>query len=251
MCTFSTTLTTGSYLHSLANGCVHTGTWCSSTSACWAFRSTGKRANSCQRRGSVFSAWSWNQRARLTQERAQSELNCFKTLSGRMAVPLKLFQRLLGHMAAAAVTVLLGLLHMRPLQHWLHGRIPRWAWKRGTQRVQITPACRKNFSQKVGQISRSFGQECPWSRGHRLVSHVQWARSIRGLECNTEAPARLCAKVPTTPFRDQVVNLQALPLEEADPALALLCPVRALRQYRIHSSRKALCYRLSFALSFI
>ncbi|XDV14355.1 hypothetical protein PO909_014626 [Leuciscus waleckii] len=38
-------------------------------------------------------------------------------------------------------------------------------------------------------------------------------------------------KVPTTPFRDQVVNLQALPLEEADPALALLCPVRALRAY--------------------
>ncbi|KAL0179569.1 hypothetical protein M9458_025011, partial [Cirrhinus mrigala] len=28
---------------------------------------------------------------------------------------------------------------------------------------------------------------------------------------------------------DQVVRLQALPPEEADPALALLCPVRALR----------------------
>ncbi|KAL0194781.1 hypothetical protein M9458_008353, partial [Cirrhinus mrigala] len=38
-------------------------------------------------------------------------------------------------------------------------------------------------------------------------------------------------KVPTTPFHDQVVNLQALPLEEADPASALLCPVRALRIY--------------------
>ncbi len=38
-------------------------------------------------------------------------------------------------------------------------------------------------------------------------------------------------KVPTTPFCDQVVNLQALPSEEADPALALLCPVRALRIY--------------------
>ncbi len=38
-------------------------------------------------------------------------------------------------------------------------------------------------------------------------------------------------KVPTTPFRDQVVNLQALPSEEADPALALLCPVKALRIY--------------------
>ncbi len=35
-------------------------------------------------------------------------------------------------------------------------------------------------------------------------------------------------KVPITPFRDQVLNLQALPSEEADPALALLCPVRAL-----------------------
>ncbi len=38
-------------------------------------------------------------------------------------------------------------------------------------------------------------------------------------------------KVPTTPFCDQVVNLQALPSEEADPALAFLCPVRALRIY--------------------
>ncbi|KAI2646640.1 8-amino-7-oxononanoate synthase [Labeo rohita] len=38
-------------------------------------------------------------------------------------------------------------------------------------------------------------------------------------------------KVPTTPFRDQVVNLQALPPEEADPALASLCPIRALRIY--------------------
>ncbi len=38
-------------------------------------------------------------------------------------------------------------------------------------------------------------------------------------------------KVPTMPFRDQLVNLQALPREEADPAIALLCPVRALRIY--------------------
>ncbi len=38
-------------------------------------------------------------------------------------------------------------------------------------------------------------------------------------------------KVPTTPFRDQVVSLQVMPPEEADPALALLCPVRALRHY--------------------
>ncbi len=40
----------------------------------------------------------------------------------------------------------LGLLHMRPLQHWLHGRVQRWAWQRGTHRVTITPACRQAFS---------------------------------------------------------------------------------------------------------
>ncbi|XDV15586.1 hypothetical protein PO909_015637 [Leuciscus waleckii] len=33
------------------------------------------------------------------------------------------------------------------------------------------------------------------------------------------------------PFETRGVNLQALPLEEADPALALLCPVHALRAY--------------------
>ncbi len=39
-------------------------------------------------------------------------------------------------------------------------------------------------------------------------------------------------KVPTTPFRDQVVNLQALPSEEADPALALLCPLKSIAHIR-------------------
>ncbi len=62
------------------------------------------------------------------------------------AAPLKQFQRLLGHMAAAAAVTPLGLLHMRPLQHWLHGRVPRWAWQSGTLRVQVTPACRQTFT---------------------------------------------------------------------------------------------------------
>ncbi len=35
--TFSTTSTTGSYLLSLGISCANTGTWCSHTSACWAF----------------------------------------------------------------------------------------------------------------------------------------------------------------------------------------------------------------------
>ncbi len=87
-----------------------------------------------------------SQTARLTQERAQSVLNCLNTFKNRTVAPLKQFQRLLGHMAAAAAVTPLGLLHMRPLQHWLHGRVPRWAWQSGTLRVQVTPACRQTFT---------------------------------------------------------------------------------------------------------
>ncbi len=66
--------------------------WCSRTSASWAFGSTGKRANSCRCRGSLFSVWSLdsvNQTARLTQEHAQSVLNCLNTFKNRTAAPLK------------------------------------------------------------------------------------------------------------------------------------------------------------------
>ncbi len=57
--------------------------------------------------------------ARLTEERAQAVLNCLSSFRGSNVVPLKQFQRLLGHMASAAAVTPLGLLHMRPLQHWL------------------------------------------------------------------------------------------------------------------------------------
>ncbi len=83
---------------------------------------------------------------RLTEEHAQSVLNCLSSFRGRTVVPLKQFQRLLGHMASAAAVTPLGLLHMRPLQHWLHSRVPRWAWRRGALRVNITQGCRRYFS---------------------------------------------------------------------------------------------------------
>ncbi len=51
-----------------------------------------------------------------------------------------------GHMASVAAVTPLGLLHMRPLQHWLHSRVPRWAWRRGALRVNITQECRRSFS---------------------------------------------------------------------------------------------------------
>ncbi len=83
--------------------------------------------------------------ARLTEEGAQAVLNCLSSFRGRNVVPLKLFQRLLGHMASAAAVMPLGLLHMRPLQHWLHSRVPRWAWRHGTLRVGITQQCRRSL----------------------------------------------------------------------------------------------------------
>ncbi|KAL0168633.1 hypothetical protein M9458_036855, partial [Cirrhinus mrigala] len=78
-----------------------------------------------------------NMTARLTNERAQSVLNCLNSFRHKTAAPLKTFQRLLGHMAAAAAVTPLGLLHMRPLQ---------WAWHRGTLRIGVSPQCRRLFS---------------------------------------------------------------------------------------------------------
>ncbi len=49
-------------------------------------------------------------------------------------------------MASAAAVTPLGLLHMRPLQHWLHSRVPRWAWRCGALQVNITQECRHSFS---------------------------------------------------------------------------------------------------------
>ncbi len=66
-----------------------------------------------------------NLTACLSEEHAQSMLRCLESLQRKRAVPLKRFQRLLGHMASSAAITPLGLLHMRPLQRWLHDRVPR------------------------------------------------------------------------------------------------------------------------------
>ncbi len=147
-----------------------------------------------------------NQTARLTQERAQSVLNCFKTLSGRTAVPLKLFQRLLGHMAAAAVTVPLGLLHMRALQStsalalWPNPEV-------GVETRHLPGSDYTGLPQDLQAVVRSLvpsGRSAPGAGiqaccgihrclDHRLGSHVQRARSIRGLD---GSPTALAYQLP-------------------------------------------------------
>ncbi len=97
-------------------------------------------------------------------------------VQNRTAAPLKQFQRLLGHMVAAAAVTPLGLLHMRPLQHWLHGRVPRWAWQSGTLRVQVTPSCRQTFT--------------PWSDLSFLRAGVPLEQVSRHAVVYTDASAK-------------------------------------------------------------
>ncbi len=85
------------------------------------------------------------------------------------------FQRLLGHMASSAAITPLGLLHMRPLQRWLHDRVPRWAWRHGTYRVSLTPSCRRTFS--------------PWSDLAFLRAGVPLEQVSRHVVVSTDASA--------------------------------------------------------------
>ncbi len=118
------------------------------------------------------------------------------------AVPLKHFQRLLGHMASSAAITPLGLLHMRPLQRWLRDRVPRWARRHGTYRVSLTPSCRRTFSPWSDCLSSgrsspraSIQACCCFNRRlcHGLGGHVQRARSRGALD---RAPAAVAYQLP-------------------------------------------------------
>ncbi len=128
--------------------------------------------------------------ARLTEERAQAVLNCLSSFRGRNVVPLKQFQRLLGHMASAAAVTPLGLLHMRPLQHWLHSRVPRWAWRRGTLRVGISQQCRCSLSPWTDLAFLRAGVPLEQVSRHTVVttdaSSMGW-----GATCNGQAASGL------------------------------------------------------------
>ncbi len=128
--------------------------------------------------------------ARLTEERAQAVLNCLSSFRGRNVVPLKQFQRLLGHMASAGAVTPLGLLHMRPLQHWLHSRVPRWAWRRGTLRVGISQQCRRSLSPWTDLAFLRAGVPLEQVSRHTVVttdaSSTGW-----GATCNGQAASGL------------------------------------------------------------
>jgi hypothetical protein len=88
--------------------------------------------------------------AKLSEARIQSIQRVLALFVQGRAIPLKTFQRLLGLMAAAAPVCRLGLLHMRPLQHWLQGRVQPRAWRAGTERLVITRSCLETLAPWFG-----------------------------------------------------------------------------------------------------
>ncbi len=125
----------------------------------------------------------------------EQALPCAENLSlssfrGRNVVPLKQFQRLLGHMPSAAAVTPLGLLHMRPLQHWLHSRVPMWAWRHGTLRVGISQQCRRTLSPWTDLAFLQAGVPLEQVFRHTVVttdaSSTGW-----GATCNGQAASGL------------------------------------------------------------
>ncbi len=128
--------------------------------------------------------------ARLTEERVQAVLNCLSSFRGRNVVPLKHFQRLLGHKASTAAVTPLGLLHMRPLQHWRHFRVPRWAWCRGTLRVGISQQCRRSLSPWTDLAFLRAGMPLEQVSRHTVVT-IDASSTGWGATCNGQVASGL------------------------------------------------------------
>ncbi len=78
-------------------------------------------------------------RAVIAPERALAIQKLAANFKSDTARPLKVFQRMLGLMAAASPVLQLGLLRMRPLQRWLKPRVPHNAWRHGRLHIRVNP----------------------------------------------------------------------------------------------------------------
>ncbi len=144
-----------------------------------------------------------NQTARLTQEHAQSVLNCFKTLSGRTAVPLKLFQR-----APGAYGCSCGDSSAQSAPYENASALALWPNPEvGVETRHLPGSDYTGLPQDLQAVVRSIvpsGRSAPAAGiqaccgihrclDHRLGSHVQRARSIRGLD---GSPTALAYQLP-------------------------------------------------------
>ncbi len=89
--------------------------------------------------GTVFD--SIQMRAVVTTECALAIQQLAASFKACASLPLKMFQKLLGLMAAESPVLQLGLLHMRPLQYWLKPRVPSHVWHHGRLLIRVDQAC--------------------------------------------------------------------------------------------------------------
>ncbi len=82
------------------------------------------------------------------------------------------------------------LLHMRPLQHWLHSRVPRLAWRRGTLRVSITQQCRRSLSPWMDLAFLRAGELLEQVSRHTVVT-TDTSSTGWGATCNGQAASGL------------------------------------------------------------
>ncbi len=166
------------------------GTWCSCTSASWAFGSTGKRANSPRRRGSLFSVWNWIRPIRQHASRRNVLSRCWTAWMRSRAGPRSHWNNFRGSW---------GIWQLR--RQWR-----RWGcfiWDRfntgsmaesrgGRGNAALTGSKSHRPAAKPsprGQTFRFSGQDCPWNRSlgmlwfTRMPPPPAGASRSTGLQC--------------------------------------------------------------------
>ncbi len=72
------------------------------------------------------------------------------------------------------------------LQHCLHSRVPRWAWRRGTLRVNITQQCRRSLSPWMDLAFLRAGELLEQVSRHTVVT-TDTSSTGWGATCNGQA----------------------------------------------------------------
>lgn len=130
----------------------------------------------------------------------QGSLNSFK---GRTVIPLKLFQRLLVHMTAAAAVMLLGVLHFKTassLASWPSPEVGVAAWHSPGPSytglsLNIHPVVRPYVPSGRSAPGKGVQAYCDLHGclHHWLGGHVQWVRSVEGVDM---PPTALAYQLP-------------------------------------------------------
>ncbi len=116
---------------------------------------------------------------------------------------------------------------MRPLQHWLHSRVPRWAWRRGTLRVGITQQCRRSLSPWTDLAFLRAGVPLEQVSRHTVATTDASSKGW-GAICNGQAASGLWTGPPTALAHElpravgSVLSLTAVPATAVRQARASL-----------------------------